>query len=325
MLLRACFLYVLVLTTACGGAGAARVANHNHPATPAARELTVPRDSDGKTIHVRVTEARSDAQTLVVIHGGPGLSHHYTRALERLASAQLRVVTYDQRGVGRSSAAEGNGLGADQQVADLERIRLALGADRLHVLGHSWGGFVAMGYAATHPNRLASLLLIDSTPAHTASWVKAGGRFQAALQRLQAAGVVPVSLPPHNGPDCSPRLLAMLPVYYANPAHPATQNLGGSTCHTGNMEATWRASWHLDWRPGLARLAQPVLVAYGEADPFGTDALLPEITGYFAATAPRTSRYPACGHIPWEECPEPFFADVAAFLRAAGAEPAPQR
>lgn len=288
---------------------------------PTAREFDLPRDDAGNTIHVRATAANLDAQVLIVINGGPGLSHHYARALERLASPQLQVVTYDQRGVGKSSPASKPELAADLQVADLERIRDRLGAKRVHLVGHSWGGFLAMGYAATYPSQIASLSLVASTPGNTVSWQRASMRFLQHSRRLQETGVISTPLPQPDGEDCSAFLTAQLPAYYANPHHPATRDLGGSSCHTSAILGTWDASWHLDWREGLSKLTAPVLVAYGEADPFGAEPLLSELATYFARSRAQIARYPRCGHIPWEECPAPFYADLVGFLRAAGAQP----
>src|SRR6185503_16802244 len=82
--------------------------------------------------------------TLVVINGGPGASHHCVARLASLASPSLRVVLYDQRGMGGSTApSDDNAYGLDQYVADLDAIRSGLGEAKIHVLGHSFGGLVA--------------------------------------------------------------------------------------------------------------------------------------------------------------------------------------
>ena len=73
------------------------------------------------------------------------------------------VVFYDQRGVGRSPGlARGQSCTLADQIADLEALRAHLGYGRIDVLGHSWGGILAMAYAARHPDRIARLILCDS-------------------------------------------------------------------------------------------------------------------------------------------------------------------
>jgi proline iminopeptidase len=96
---------------------------------------------------VRVAAPEQSRRTLVTVHGGPGKSHEYLAVMERLTERGVTVVSYDQRGVGRSSGpAEASGYDLDAYVEDLERVRVGLGQDRIDLLGHSWGGIVAMAY-----------------------------------------------------------------------------------------------------------------------------------------------------------------------------------
>jgi len=65
-------------------------------------ELTV--DGLDTTLPGRVAGNQGSGNVMIALHGGPGQSHHYMLDLERLAGKELAVVTYDQRGVGRSTA-----------------------------------------------------------------------------------------------------------------------------------------------------------------------------------------------------------------------------
>jgi len=98
--------------------------------------------------------------TLLVHPGGPGWTYHYLRGLLRLASANLRVVLFNPRGVGHSWAPK---RPADYSIAnmaeDVEAIRRALKITELHLLGYSTGGFVALEYAHRYERNLTSLLL----------------------------------------------------------------------------------------------------------------------------------------------------------------------
>lgn len=102
---------------------------------------------------------------LFVLHGGPGLEHryfHYSSAFDVIARGR-EVVFYDQRGCGQSPVlkAEEPWLLKDQ-ISDLDELRVHLGFERIDVLGHSWGGFLAMAYAALHPERINKVILCAS-------------------------------------------------------------------------------------------------------------------------------------------------------------------
>ena len=96
---------------------------------------------------------------LLVIHGGPGFSHHYLLPLTDLA-ADRPVIFYDQLDSG-NSARPGNPANwtVERFVAEVDAVRDALGLARLVVLGSSWGGTVAAEYAAGQPSGLVGLVL----------------------------------------------------------------------------------------------------------------------------------------------------------------------
>jgi proline iminopeptidase len=101
---------------------------------------------------------------LIVVNGGPGFDHtyeHVSSAWDVLAKKR-RVIFYDQRGTGRSPAAKGQTYTLADQINDLEDLRAHLGADRIELLGHSWGGYLVMAYAAQHPEHISHLIIVDS-------------------------------------------------------------------------------------------------------------------------------------------------------------------
>jgi proline iminopeptidase len=106
---------------------------------------------------------------LLCLHGGPGSTHAGLAALEPLAD-ERRVVLYDQLGSGGSSKPSDPSLWTVELfLAELANVREGLGLDRIHLLGHSWGGMLALEYALTQPAGLASLVL-SSTLSSTALW-----------------------------------------------------------------------------------------------------------------------------------------------------------
>lgn len=110
---------------------------------------------------------RSDALPLIAVNGGPGLAHRYMMVgdiWQQIARHRL-VVFYDQRGTGASKQLRaGAPQTMDAQVADLDAVRAALKLEKVALVGDSYGGMVAMAYAAAHPDHVAKLVLSDSPP-----------------------------------------------------------------------------------------------------------------------------------------------------------------
>lgn len=136
-------------------------------AAPAEKGATF--QAPSATLYVEVLGA-APGVPLIVVNGGPGFDHTYehaavpgaTSAWETLAKKR-RVVFYDQRGNGRSAALKtGQPCGLAEQIEDLEAVRAHLGADHIDLLGHSWGGFLVMAYAARHPEHIRHLITVDS-------------------------------------------------------------------------------------------------------------------------------------------------------------------
>jgi len=100
-------------------------------------------------------------EVLFLLNGGPGLPCDYLRDPHLvLADQGYRVVTYDQLGCGESDKPEDKGLWTiGRYVEEVETVRKALDLGRVHLLGHSWGGWLSIEYAITYPDSLKSLIL----------------------------------------------------------------------------------------------------------------------------------------------------------------------
>ncbi len=133
---------------------------------------------------------------LMTLHGGPGVGHDYLENLAALASDTRRVILYDQLGCGRSDQPDDPSLWrVDRFVEELAIIRRELGLDKVHLLGQSWGGMLAIEYALTQPDGLVSLILassLSSTPLYIAEANRLRSALpldvQATLERHEAAG-----------------------------------------------------------------------------------------------------------------------------------------
>ena len=118
---------------------------------------------------------------LLCLHGGPGACWDYLEPLEAIAATGRRVIFYDQLGCGNSDDPHDPSMYTlDLYVEEVEAVRRALGLERVHVLGQSWGGMLAMEYALTQPAGLTSLVLAD-TAASLPQWVAETKRLVAEL------------------------------------------------------------------------------------------------------------------------------------------------
>jgi proline-specific peptidase len=98
---------------------------------------------------------------LLLMHGGPGLDHYSLLPFRRMAD-RFTVVFYDHRCNGRSEGAPVSSMTWENLTADADALRQRLGFDKWAVLGHSFGGHVALEYALRYPDHLSHLVLLDT-------------------------------------------------------------------------------------------------------------------------------------------------------------------
>jgi proline iminopeptidase len=129
------------------------------------------REDRGRTERVRIGEHTvvtysygAGSEVLFLLNGGPGLPCDYLRdPMLRMVDAGYRVVTYDQLGCGASDRPRDPALWRIERYAEeVETVRNALSLGPVHLLGHSWGGWLGIEYAITFPRGLKSLILSDT-------------------------------------------------------------------------------------------------------------------------------------------------------------------
>lgn len=261
-----------------------------------------------------------NGEPILVVHGGPGMDSRYLLpGLERLGE-RGRAVFYDQRGSGRSQGAlDITLLTFDQFVEDIDAVRAAIGAERLTLLGHSYGGLLALEYARRHPERVDRLVLVDSG--------EPGGQFseEAALRRaerlapadgqklqeLAASGVL------RSGDTAVFREFyeAAFRATFSDPRRMADLDLTQAEQTAKNamriIEGVGRSA---DFSNGWARLreiAVPTLVIQGRDDlpPLAMAAALVD-----SLPNAELSVIEAAGHFPWIERPDAFFTALGLWL-----------
>jgi len=251
---------------------------------------------------------------VIFMHGGLGFDHQYFRPFVDPLADSAKVVYYDQLGHGRSDRpANFNEITLARLSADCDGLATALGFDKFVLVGHSYGGFIALDFALRYPNRLSGLVL-SCTAADLASFVlrnPLGGTAaeQTALSRLFAG-------PAENGTDQAFRTnwIGAVPLYYKNVTPPAgvLADVDGRTIYSA---AAFNRGNELlggyDFVPQLASIGVPTAVHYGTGDiwRFGDiEKIAKNISG--AAL----KYFPNSGHWPFQEEQAAFLGYMRGFL-----------
>ena len=116
---------------------------------------------NGYNVWVKHVAASYSSIPVLTLHGGPGFPHFYFECFEDfLPQAGVTYWYYDQLGCGFSDQPADTRLwNLERFTTEVEEVRSALGFERMVVLGHSWGGMLAIEYALAHPERLAGLVI----------------------------------------------------------------------------------------------------------------------------------------------------------------------
>ncbi|MCR9179464.1 MAG: alpha/beta hydrolase [Erythrobacteraceae bacterium] len=281
--LRAALLAALALLPAAALAQSAAL-----PADPAA-DWSAPTSEhriavEGGQVWVRVNGTIDEgAPPAIFIHGGPGGTHIGFGGLLSLAD-QRPVILYDQLDSGMSDRPENPANWRPERfVAELEAIRQALGVERWHVVGHSWGSALALEYAAAYPQHTASAVL-SGTFLSTAHWITGTNLLIRDLPDDVAAAIRACEGPTPPGPEvCKPATDAFYSAYNGRPDRPAPSpeavayraRYGGQGFNAAVYNAMWgptefRASGSLanyDASPLLSRVdGKRVLFVIGQYD-----------------------------------------------------------
>src|ERR1051326_1741859 len=111
-------------------------------------------------------DTHGHGRPLLLIHGGTGLDHTYLRPWMDPLGDQAQLIFYDLLGNGRSDRPTSfERITMESWADDADGLRAHLGHEKIILLGHSFGGFIAQVYALRHPEWLAGLILCDTAPA----------------------------------------------------------------------------------------------------------------------------------------------------------------
>jgi proline iminopeptidase len=132
---------------------------------------------DGVTLWYKIAGRYVPSQAPVLyLHGGPGYnSYSFEKTVGPQLEQYMQMIYLDQRGSGRSDSATDHDYSLNALANDVEALRKTLGIPRITLLGHSFGGAIALEYAARFPQNVQKLIIVDglaNMPAAYALWVK---------------------------------------------------------------------------------------------------------------------------------------------------------
>jgi proline iminopeptidase len=257
-------------------------------------------------------------QPLLLMHGGPGADHWTLEPFRRLAD-QFTLIFYDHRCNGRSQGTPVSSMTFDNLTADADKLRRTLGYQRWAVLGHSFGGHVALEYALRYPGSLSHLVLVDTGgdgrwSQHNAADMLASRGYSPAKVAL-ARRFFTGEFPPRQMPLI---LMRIGSAYYSHPSRSlvARELIRGGWRSKMRPEALIFAGRHLlgGWTvmDQLGNITVPTLVIAGRDD----FIFPPEHQRELAAAIPhaRLLLIDRAGHNPDAEQPEQVMQAIRDFI-----------
>ncbi|HSX19786.1 MAG TPA: alpha/beta fold hydrolase [Gammaproteobacteria bacterium] len=257
-----------------------------------------------------------------MLHGGPGLSSGYLLPQMSNFGNGYKVIFYDQRGSGKSSDTQINEqtITMAQFIADLDAVRAKLGYNKIILMGHSWGGLLAMNYAIAHPAHVEDLVLVNSAPATHAGFLefvqeydKRTAKINHELNSMRDSAAFRA-----GDPSVVTKYYRLIfATYMTNPKDVDKISLyftNKSALNGFKVAAILQKNYFdnkYDVLPQLKKLHIPTLIIHGSDDlmPLATDEAIQK-----AIPNAKLIILNHTGHFAYIEDPANFFADVKAFL-----------
>ncbi len=249
---------------------------------------------------------------MLVLHGGLGFDHTYMK--HSLASLEdcIHFYYFDQRNNGRSERGPIEAVNIPQLADDVEGLREHLGVDRIGLIGHSYGGFVALEYATRHPNRVSHLICNDTSP----------GVFEPTedelAERRDTSWITPaqqrgldlfMSAPPSSDDEMRARFPDLAPAYLRYGDTSLLQAFNDEMIldvRTAVQSMMALGGWSVADK--LGDITAPTLVLCGRHDLFTT----PECSKRLSTAIPNAELvwFEESGHFPEVEEPDAFQAAI---------------
>lgn len=248
--------------------------------------------------------------TLLLLHGGPGMDHAGYRSFFGRFADVAQVVYYDHRGNGRSDRDHPERWRLDVWADDVVRLCDALEITSPVVLGNSFGGMVAMAYAARHPEHPTALVISSSAATHD---------HESVVRRFTELGGEEVGASADRfwrdpaSADKEEYLRVCGPVYTQSEG-----NIFDDRTTVRNMDVLdhWGSGEErtMDLFDGLERIACPTLLLAGRLDPVCPIEGMEAIAARVPEEHRRLSVFDGCGHGVFRDAPDRAEAELRSFL-----------
>ena len=258
-------------------------------------------------------------EPIIVVHGGPMLEHGYLLPhLEPLAETH-ELILYDQRLSGRSAPeVDSASVRLQTYVDDIEALRATLGLGRIHLMGHSWGGLLAMSYAIRYGDNLKSLILLNSLSPSAALWQQEEQALAELVTDADRAEMQTIRRTEAFAQQRPEAIAELLRTSFKAQFHDRSlinelriyvpDDYTSRSAQFGYMMADLRG---FDLREALTGVDVPTLIIYGAAEPAA------EIAGTALDQRLPNSELVVIensGHFPFIEQPDTLFAALLEFL-----------
>lgn len=264
---------------------------------------------------------------IILVHGGPGMDHGYLLPQMCELARDHHLIFYDQRGSGRSlqNSYASEFINIAQFVEDLDYLRSGLNLGKVTVLGHSWGGFLAMHYALKYQNNLEAMILVGTVPANFLGQQEFLKAFQERTSTIQHKINRLFNLSQLEGltPDMinqSYRELFSVYCAYQRNIEQLTLDITKESAVGGfhvmqYMLETSYCKPECNLFPDLPDIDVPTLIIHGQQD------IIPMHTAEAICRALPKAQLDIlenCGHFPYVEAADPFFSSIRGFLAQLG-------
>jgi pimeloyl-ACP methyl ester carboxylesterase len=279
-------------------------------------------DVDGEALRPDGPRMRQ-VPTLLLLHGGPLIDHSMFKPQYSELRDVAQLVYLDHRGCGRSDRSTPDHWNLAQWAADVRTFCDALEIQKPIVMGVSFGGIVAMKYAAAFPDHPSRLILVSTVAKWRFDRMLAAFESLGGLEARQAAQRFWEDPTPPNRSEyfliCGPLLLAITQRRPWNlSVEEATELVNSNKRLTTNRDLSdffiAGENRTFDLLPGLRQIGCPTLVLAGDADPLTTPADSEDIVSALPKGLSQYERFSGAGHGIVHDSPEPFFAAIRRFI-----------
>lgn len=241
----------------------------------------------------------------LVMHGGLGFDHPYLHPSLDSLGDMLQLVYYDHRGNGRSGRPAKKTMTHAQFAADADALADHLGFDKVAVVGHSYGGFIALELALRYPKRLSHLILLDTAPTFN--------YYEEIIENALSQGATEEMLEVlaadfESDEEMLHKLPIIWPLYFKNYDVEACRRLMENSILTISGGARDGEIEAYNMMPRLGEIQIPALVMAGRYD-----FVCPPSQAHILHDGLSNSElviFEDSGHLPYIEEPEIFFKTV---------------